>query len=378
MIQINNRQTVELSNREITSEGFMKVNANVARSGILNYCVFDFPTEALPNELKNAPMDQAIRVLYRPEAVFDKESIASIIDKPVTNGHPSENVTSQNARFFSRGFVKAARKKGSMVSADLLITDSELINQINDKVKEECSTGMKAEVIWNKGEDPDFGEYDAEFKDIRVNHVAIVFKGRAGEKVRLANEESQNNKKGNGKMEKRTVNGIEIEFSNQALQAFDSVTTENEKLSGELDSVKTELENSKKELDKTKGELDATKAELANTDRIDALVKERTELITNAKVLDPKIEVDNKSNVEIKKAAILAANKDADLKDKSNDYIDAVFDTMLANAKKGLDDSNDALNGAFNNAPKGKEKPSEAARKKFVENSRNAYKSESK
>lgn len=376
MIQINNRQTVEISNREITDEGFMKVNANVARAGVLDYFVFDFPTEALPNDFKNAPMDQKIRILYAPEAVFDAESIKSIIDKPVTNGHPSENVTSQNARFFSRGFVKNAKKRGDMVNAELVITDSELISQINEKIKEECSTGMRAEVEWTAGEDSKYGEYDAVFKDIRVNHVAIVFKGRAGESVRLANEKAKN-QKGETKMTesvKRIINGIEIEFSNQASQAVDTITNENKKLSSELETAKTDLENSKKELDKTKGELDAIKAELDNADRIDQLVKERTDLITNAKQLDPKIEIENKSNTEIKKAAIHTANKDLDLTDKSDDYVNAVFDTLLANAKKGLDGSNKAINDAFGNASNVDKKDSVKAREAFVANSRDAYK----
>lgn len=375
MPEFLNRETVQLTNREITPEGFMKVKANVARTGVLDYYLFDFPQESLPNELKNAPRETKIRALYSADEVFAKDSLDSIIDKPVTNGHPSENVSSQNARFFTRGFVKNAKKKGEFVSTDLLITDATLINQIEQGEKEECSTGIRSEVDWNAGEDPSFGAYDVVFKNIRVNHVAIVFKGRAGEKVRLANELANQNK-GDRTMPdnvKRTYKGIEIEFSNQAAQAFDTLLSDFERVSEENKTLSTDLENSKKELSETQGKLDATKAELDDSGRIDKLVNARTELVTNAKKLCPKIETDGKGEVEIKKEVINTVNEKIDLSEKDDTYINAVFDTLVA-SRVSDNGSRSAVNDAFNNAGNDDEKPSVKARNEMIKRNREAWK----
>ena len=377
MPEFLNRETVQLTNREITPEGFMKVKANVARTGVLDYYLFDFPSESLPDELKNAPLETKVRALYSPDEVFAKESLESAIDKPVTNGHPAENVTSQNARFFTRGFVKNVKKKGQFEQADLLITDATLINQIEQGEKEECSTGIRSEVDWTAGEDPKFGVYDVVFKNIRVNHVAIVFKGRAGSDVKLANEKQDKQRKGVGTMPetvKRTINGIEIEFSNQAAQAFDTLSTENEKISEENTKLSTDLENTKKELSETQGKLDATKAELDDSSRIDKLVNERTELVSNAKTLCPKIETDKKSNEDIKKEVIATVNDKIDLSEKDESYVNAVFDTLIASRVSDNKGSHSAVNDAFKNAGNDDEKPSVKARNEMIERNRNAWK----
>lgn len=122
---------------------------------------------------------KAIRELRPPEEVMHPESLASFGLMPVTNDHPSELLTADNAKEYQVGTVsESVVAEGDKVRAALMITDAQAIEAL-DAGKSELSCGYTADVVQESGVwqgQP----YDAKQINIRGNHVALVDAGRAG------------------------------------------------------------------------------------------------------------------------------------------------------------------------------------------------------
>ena len=114
--------TSQLSkNRKVTPEGYLVcLDVPVARTGTLEYA---------PSELPDDFGDDAGSVLVSrsPADVFDQVSIASYEGKPVTVGHPEDDVVPDNWRELACGHAQNVRpgrdREADLLLADLLITD---------------------------------------------------------------------------------------------------------------------------------------------------------------------------------------------------------------------------------------------------------------
>ncbi len=125
--------------------------------------------------------------VYRSSAeVFDPDTLRSFETQPVTDNHPSGGrfVTPSNYSELLRGHAQNVRRGGELddgeevMLADLKILDKDLVQEVLDEVKREVSCGYDYRLRLRS--DGDFEQYE-----IRGNHVAIVPKGRAGDKVRI-------------------------------------------------------------------------------------------------------------------------------------------------------------------------------------------------
>ena len=116
-IDITDRQTYRASSREYTDEGFLRVPAKVARTGIQEYLARELQLPGDPNRI--------VRVMRPPEEVFAPESLESLNGVDVTIHHPKEGVvTSKTFKRDSIGNVKGPGKQdGDFVNADLIIKD---------------------------------------------------------------------------------------------------------------------------------------------------------------------------------------------------------------------------------------------------------------
>ena len=153
-----------------TGDGYLIANAKAMRTGIQNY---------LPSEL-GLVGDGFIRV-YRPESsVKDGNSLQSMSHAPVTMGHPSDEVNSDNWKDLAVGEVStAATWDGDFISLPLIIKDAEAIAAI-DAGTCELSAGYTADMI-----EVDHPDYDYVMGPPRYNHLAIVNKARAGHEARI-------------------------------------------------------------------------------------------------------------------------------------------------------------------------------------------------
>ena len=152
-----------------TPEGYLICqDAILARTGKQEY----LKSEVYPN-FNGA--DEPIMVDRKPEQVFAAETLASFEDKPITVEHPDESVTPENYSELSVGHTRNIRKGKfngqDVMIGDLVITDAQTIDDIENGIRTELSCGYDCDVT--EGENP-------EQINIRGNHVALCEQGRAG------------------------------------------------------------------------------------------------------------------------------------------------------------------------------------------------------
>jgi hypothetical protein len=135
---------------------------------------------------------------------------------------------------------------------------------------------------------------------------------------------------------------------------YDAMMSEASKMKEEMDAMEKEM---KGKMDAAEGradaleqELEAAKADLeaAKQVNVDSLVEERIALIDKARTnLDSAFDFAGKSAREIMEASIKAVRGDAlDLSERSDDYVQAMFDTLAETAVRGDSIATDELRKA--------------------------------
>ena len=171
-------------NQTETAEGFLICrNVPIARTGEMQYLAGELQLEGDP--------DRQVTVYRTPEDVFEAAAVASFEGKPVTDGHPPENVGPENFSAYARGHVQNVRREGDFLLADLYINDAALASDVQNRVKREVSCGYLCTYV------PDRDGYRQEH--IRGNHVAVVPRGRAGHEVAIK-DAAQEAEKGRHRM----------------------------------------------------------------------------------------------------------------------------------------------------------------------------------
>ena len=171
MTYFGTRLSENISLRE--PEGYLLcLNVPVARTGVQEY---------LPGEVGLPPGPGLIPVHRPPEEVFDPACMASFEGMPVTDDHPAdpEGVTAENIRWLQKGHAHNIRRSAEapdLLLADLIITDSRLIDEIMHG-KREISCGYNYTLCQEEGKYVQRG--------IRGNHIAVVDAGRAGPRVAI-------------------------------------------------------------------------------------------------------------------------------------------------------------------------------------------------
>lgn len=153
-----------------TAEGYLVCrNVPIARTGEQEYLAGEFGLEGDP--------DNRITITRRPDDVFAEAAIASFEGKPVTDGHPPEDVRAENYSAYAKGHLQNVRRSGDTLMGDIYINDATLASDVRNNVKREISCGYHCTLVPNGS-----GYYQT---NIRGNHVAVVPLGRAGHDVAI-------------------------------------------------------------------------------------------------------------------------------------------------------------------------------------------------
>lgn len=320
-------------------DGYLVADARIARTGIQVY----------RGDEVGKP-DMAMVRVYRPGAeVFSEDTLRSAAHRPVTNDHPAEMVTSENWKQHAVGQTgDEIAGEGIFIRVPLMVSDEATIKLIEDG-KRELSAGYSCDLDFTPGTTPTGDAYDAVQKNIRINHVAIVSRGRAGSEVRIGDAAQWgaapiHDHEGERQMADKplktvTVDGLSIETTDQGAQVI-------EKLQRQLGDAQTALTKASDDhakalaakdadLAKKDAEIDALKGKVLDAAALDAAVKARADLIAKAKAIAPNVATDGKSEAEIRHAVVTAKLGDAAVKDKPAAYIDARFDILVEDAKLG-------------------------------------------
>lgn len=341
-----------------TPEGFLVADAYATRAGVFTYNFKDGTKR---------------RELRRPEEVFHPDSLATLQNSVLTNDHPSEAVTSKNARKYAVGFTgQSVDRDDNKVKITTRFTDQSAIDAIESGEKAELSCGYHCDVVMGGGQYMG-EEYDAEQKNIRYNHVALVKVGRAGPDVRIRMDsedgiicdegktsEAEKSKVQSTKgdiMAKITIDSVDLEVSetaavaiqnkfsklqsekNDAESATQSLQKKLDEASVKAETLSAEIENKKTEIEKLKAD---TLTEKQILEKADALAKVRT----LAKELLPEgTKIDEMEISAIKREVVKSRGVTVDGKDDS--AIAVAFETIQAlNLKKdSTKDLSDKISG---------------------------------
>lgn len=158
--------SIPLSDTYFTPEGYLIDNPILTRVGIFEY---------------HNPDGTIRRELRLPEEVFAAESLASYKGKPVILTHEAGLVDVDNVQQEHIGTILSEGvQDGENVRAQIVIHDAESLSSgLRELSLGYTQTPEETPGIWN-GQ-----RYDAIQRDIRINHLALVQKARAGEQARL-------------------------------------------------------------------------------------------------------------------------------------------------------------------------------------------------
>ena len=359
---------------ELHDNGYLSVEALLTRTGIFTY-----------RQMGPDGILRTIRQLRLEEEVFSPETMATQMGLPVTNDHPEDFVTVESTPDLVVGMTSDRPKRVEMdgdsesyVKQLVTFTDGEAIELIQSGRKKELSLGYTCEL--EKAEDGatyNGQAYDYIQRNIKYNHLSLVDRARAGAKCRvmLDGADIHNDELVNcdGLSFDKTFQFLENESMTKVFVANDKELEVSEEVFVLLDSQKTELEKSNEEkseltklVDSTKAELDSVKAELEEAKKnfdakseelqanFDHSVTRRIEVIKKAEAVLRDTDLVKMESSEIKKAAIKAVQKDADLEGKSEEYINARFDFVMDSYKEPKSEAelSKALDSNTNNVVK--------------------------
>lgn len=158
-----------------SENGFRRFDVKIARAGVFPYVY----------------QDGSVRMEAKlPEDLFSPVTIDSAKGAPVTEDHvpPSDSrglVTPENYKKYVKGALgdTITVQDGHLCASETMF-DADLLGKVENGEKVEVSIGFELDI------DPTPGEYngqryDCAQRNIRINHVAHVDKGRAGDTVRV-------------------------------------------------------------------------------------------------------------------------------------------------------------------------------------------------
>lgn len=320
--------------------GYLSIkNVPIARVGVFPYRRADgnYSMEAkLPDELLNPLV------------------VDSANNKPITDEHPGETVNLENSNKYQKGFTASnAHVEDGKIKVDVTLSDPQLIKEVEEDGKEEISIGFLTDTV------PETGEfhgtkYDSVQKNIRINHIAVVNRGRAGHEVRLTGDSAEQvvdrlNKTENTEMEYTTVrlDGKDITVAKEDAAVVTGANDASKDNNAKIEALKAKIKElegktakSDDQANKNKEKADSLEEENKTLhdklnefkgDAFDKKIEDAIKLRAKAtKFLGDSYDFVGKSAKDIKVAAIKAVNDSFDPEGKNEDYIDGLFDGLKA------------------------------------------------
>ena len=291
-----------------TADGYAKMECPVARSGIQEYLAAE-----MGDAFKDRDPMSIVRV-YRPDSViFGDASMASYAHKPLTNDHPPEAVTAENWKQYAIGHTgDEVKQQGKYVRIPMMMSDAASI-ALAESGKVEWSAGyaVSFDVLPN-GVAPDGTIADAIVTGQKINHIALVDRGRAGPECRIGDKSSAS---GDALHKDRHMPHTMIIDGLQVPDVSDAAKAAIEKLQGQTVALAADLATVTTARDTLQGEKVVLEQKLKDAEvtpaKLQVLADARAKVIADAKRVAPEIVCDGKTDAEIRKMAVVAKLGDA-------------------------------------------------------------------
>ena len=348
MGQVSRYDYGQVTKSEKTDEGYLKVWCKAARVGTQLY------TRGDGSQVRE----------YRPEdEVSDPDSLASFGMKAVTLNHPKVLLDSKTTKLHQVGHAGShVRFSDGFVEVALVITDEDAISSIERGDTQEVSAGYRVDYDPTPGVTPEGESYDGIQRNIKVNHIALVSRGRAGRNARLLLDSCDRNdavaeieppsNSADLSMARITLDGLEVEIPADSATAVKSFVKDSERgmaeLQQKLDAQVEEFQtatNEKTELqervDNASGRIEELEKQLAeaveasekrsDADEINSAVNKRIEALNKfAAILPEDYKFDGEDEAQIMALAYQNVFEKEAREDASADYLLGVLDGVLA------------------------------------------------
>lgn len=256
------------------------------------------------------------RELVPASTLEDPDYLGALGQAVVTLGHPDEDVTPDNVQALSVGNTDGTLDllEGHYIKVRLALRERKALDAVAAGTVE-LSPGYDVWLDQRAGIDPVHGRYDAIQTKRRLNHIAIVDKGRSGPDVRL-----------------RADSALQVlPTQEDKMLTIEDIKKALEPVTQRLDAVEAELKKKPAEPPKNPQEpapQDKAAAEAEAKKKLDAAIEkgaaERAELLVAAKAHGVEVKPET-GNVELRRA--IATKIKPDLrKDASDDYCQAIID----------------------------------------------------
>ncbi len=161
--------------------GFGIVTARVAKDGVQPYMGYEVDYDTFGNTI--------IQVYRSAKEVSARASLATFAHATLTNDHPYDDVTLANWGDVTMGELSTdAKFVDGYIEVTIYVKHKDAMAEILAG-KRELSLGYTCVYDLTGGVTPDGQEFDAEQINIRVNHCALVEKGRSGMMCRIVTDE---------------------------------------------------------------------------------------------------------------------------------------------------------------------------------------------
>jgi len=348
MGQVSRYDYGQVTKSEKTDEGYLKVWCKAARVGTQLY------TRGDGSQVRE----------YRPEdEVSDPDSLASFGMKAVTLNHPKVLLDSKTTKLHQVGHAGShVRFSDGFVEVALVITDQDAIESIERGDTQEVSAGYRVDYDPTPGVTPTGESYDGIQRNIKVNHIALCSRARAGRNARLLLDSCDRNdavaeieppsNSADLSMARITLDGLEVEIPADSatavksfvkdtergmaeiqqkldaqVQEFQTATNEKTELQERVDNATGRIE----ELEKQLAEAVAASEQRSDADEINSAVNKRIEALNKfAAILPQDYKFDGENEAQIMALAYQNVFEKEAREDASADYLLGVLDGVLA------------------------------------------------
>lgn len=320
-----------------TGDGYLIAEARAVRTGIQLYAGHEV----------GKPDVATVRVYRAADQVFAQDSLQSFSHAPITIDHPDQEVTADNWKELSVGEVStAAKQDGQWVMLPLILKDAAAITAMVSG-KRELSAGYVCELDWTPGMTADGEAYDAQQRSIKINHLALVDRARAGSQARIGDAGnwgaapiSTTDKEivtMSDALRTVVVDGLSVQTTDQGAQAITKLLKDLETSATKLATLTSDhssvIAKKDEEIGTLKADLKKAQDAAPKPADLDKLVADRAALVSTIHAIDSKIEVSGKSDADLRKAAVTAKLGDDMVKDASDAEIAGMFKAIAKDVK---------------------------------------------
>lgn len=323
-----------------TADGYAVMECAVARSGIQEYLAAE-----MGDAFKDRAPTDIIRV-YRPDAViFGDDSLSSYAHKPLTNDHPPVQVTADNWKQYAIGHTgDEVKVDGKKVRVPMMMADASAISDVEaGKVEWSAGYAVSFDVV-PSGTAPDGTLCDAIVTGQKINHIALVDRGRAGPEFRIGDKHSASD---DALQEQRpmaevkmVVDGLPIQVADATAEAVvNKLVQARDKAASDLTAAQAQIATLTTDAATATAEIATLKQAVADAKVTPAQMRDAAakfaKVLADAKRIAPDLTLSD----TLDEPAVMAAVVNGKLGDAAKGWTEAQIETSFATMAASLGDA---------------------------------------